>query len=439
MDTILRPIRALIPRSLFEKTSPVYHRFMAWLGDVKYGHPSRHIKIVGVTGTKGKSTTTELVNAILEEAGFKTALTNTLRFKIGKDSRRNLYKMSMPGRFFMQKFLREAVDAKCEWAVLEMTSQGAAQSRHRHIELDALIFNNLSPEHIESHGSYEAYVDAKLSIGRELVTSPKNNRVLIANADDQESRKFLALNIPRKETFSLRDTSTAVVQEDGTTFVWNNIRISSPLPGEFNLLNMLAAATFAKAEHISGDAVKRGLERTTLVRGRVEKITLSKEDQERDPRLAELAAKQDFTAVVDYAHTADSLEKLYKAFDKSRKICVLGNTGGGRDKWKRPEMAKIAERYCDEIILTNEDPYDENPREIINDMLAGIEKKEKATIIMDRREAIRQALAKANRHDVVLISGKGTDPYIMEARGKKTPWDDAAVVREELEKILAKR
>ncbi len=342
-----------------------------------------------------------------------------------------MYKMSMPGRFFMQKFLREAVDAKCEWAVLEMTSQGAAQFRHKHIELDALIFTNLSPEHIESHGSYENYVEAKLDIGRELAASPKPDRVIIANADDKESEKFLALDIPRKEKFSLQDVATSVQQEDGTTFVWNNIRISSPLPGEFNLLNMLAAATFAKAEMISADAVKRGLERTTLVRGRVEKVTLEKDNP--------LGAKQDFTAVVDYAHTADSLEKLYQAFGKSRKICVLGNTGGGRDKWKRPEMAKVAERYCDEIILTNEDPYDENPRAILDDMMAGIEKKEKAEIIMDRREAIRNALARASRHDVVLISGKGTDPYIMEANGKKMPWDDAQVVREELEKILAKK
>jgi len=435
MDTILRLAKKVIPSSLFDKAQPTYHRFMAWLGAAIYRFPSRQIKVIGITGTKGKSTTTELVNAILEEAGYTTALTNTLRFKVGSHSRRNLYKMSMPGRFFMQKFLREAVDAKCEWAVLEMTSQGAAQFRHKHIELDALIFTNLSPEHIESHGSYENYVQAKLDIGRELAASPKENRIIVANADDKESEKFLALDIPRKETFSLKDVSTSILQEDGTTFVWNNIRITSPLPGEFNLLNMLAAATFAKAERIPADAVKRGLERTTLVRGRVEKVTLPKDD----PKLAKLAEKQDFTAVVDYAHTADSLEKLYKAFEKSRKICVLGNTGGGRDKWKRPEMAKVAEKYCDEIILTNEDPYDEDPRAILNEMMAGIHKKEKAEIIIDRREAIRNALARAGRHDVVLISGKGTDPYIMLANGKKQPWDDAEVVREELEKILAKK
>ncbi len=431
MSTLTRQIKKLIPENAWNAIAPTYHYCMAALGAFVYRHPARELRIVAVTGTKGKSTTTELINAILEEAGYRTALTNTLRFKIGKDSRRNLYKMSMPGRFFMQKFLREAVDAKCDFAVLEMTSQGAAQFRHKFIDLDCLVFTNLSPEHIESHGSYEKYVEAKLSIGREMEKGMKKDRTIIVNADDKESEKFLALDIPNKIKYGMGDVSTHILQENATIFTWNNITVHSPLPGLFNLYNMLAAATFAKAFKISGDTVKRALEKVSLVRGRVEKIRL--------PEKHPLAKKQDFAAVVDYAHTVDSLEQLYRAFPHSRKICVLGNTGGGRDTWKRPEMAKVAEKYCEEIIFTNEDPYDEDPRKIVEDMRNGMKNPTKAEIVMDRREAIRSALLRAQHHDTVLISGKGTDPYIMGSNGSKIPWDDATVVREELEKILAQK
>jgi UDP-N-acetylmuramoyl-L-alanyl-D-glutamate--2,6-diaminopimelate ligase len=139
-----------------------------------------------------------------------------------------------------------------------------------------------------------------------------------------------------------------------------------------------------------------------------------------------------------FPNTADSLEKLYQAFPNQRKIAVLGNTGGGRDTWKRPVMAEVADKYCNYIILTNEDPYDEDPREIINQMIPGI-KNHKPEIIMDRRGAIEAALRAASPSSVVLITGKGTDPFIMGPNGSKTPWDDATVVREELSKLLKKK
>ncbi|OYV26539.1 MAG: hypothetical protein B7W98_03065, partial [Parcubacteria group bacterium 20-58-5] len=143
---------------------------------------------------------------------------------------------------------------------------------------------------------------------------------------------------------------------------------------------------------------------------------------------------QNFLAVVDYAHTPDSLQALYDAFPNRRKICVLGNTGGGRDTWKRPAMGKIADEACAEVFLTNEDPYDEDPKQIVDAMAAGMARTPQ--IIMDRREAIRAALRAARAGDAVLISGKGTDPFIMGAHGTKEPWSDASVVREELEKLV---
>ncbi|MCI5108252.1 MAG: UDP-N-acetylmuramoyl-L-alanyl-D-glutamate--2,6-diaminopimelate ligase [Candidatus Pacebacteria bacterium] len=410
-------IRKLIPKKLF----PVYHYLLSLLGAIIYRFPSRKIKVVAVTGTKGKSTTVELVNAILEEAGKKTALAGTIRFKIGNDSKRNLYKMTMPGRFFLQKFLRDAVNTGCQYAVIEMSSEGAKQFRHKFISIDSLIFTNLSPEHIESHGSYEKYRKAKLSLAKAV------KKTLIINKDDKEADKFLSIKGPKKLTYSIKEVEPYTSTDHSSIFTYHGISIRSSLPGEFNIYNMLGALTYAINEGISIEDVKSAFENYTGARGRMERVTLPKENP--------LSKKQNFQVIVDYAHTPDSLEKVYRVFKERETICILGNTGGGRDTWKRSEMAKIADRYCKKIILTNEDPYDEDPRKIIGEMKVAI-KNHRPEIIMDRREAIATALRKTSKDSVVIITGKGTDPYIMEANGEKTPWDDAEVVREELEKVL---
>jgi UDP-N-acetylmuramoyl-L-alanyl-D-glutamate--2,6-diaminopimelate ligase len=199
---------------------------------------------------------------------------------------------------------------------------------------------------------------------------------------------------------------------------FDNTKIKSHLSGKFNIYNILAATTFAKSQSISTETIKNAIEKFRGIRGRVERIEEG----------------QDFTVVVDYAHTADSLEKLYEAFQNTKRICVLGNTGGGRDKWKREVMGAVADKYCSDIILTNEDPYDEDPRAIVEDMTTGI-KNVDFQIIMDRREAIHKALSIAETGDTVLITGKGTDPYIMGPNNSKLEWDDAEVVREELSKL----
>lgn len=423
MDSLLPTIRSLIPRKLFRALQPLYHSTLATLGALKYGFPSRKLYVVAVTGTKGKSTVTELIAAILEEAGHTVALSNTIRFKVAGESTPNLYKMSMPGRFFMQRFLSRAVAEDCGFAVLEMTSEGARMNRHKHIDLDALVFTNLSPEHIESHGSFEAYRDAKLRLRDALIASPKPEKVVIANKDDPHGALFLEVpeDIARRP-FSIKMAEPHVENDRGVLLTFEGVSIHSPLMGTFNVYNILAAATFARSIGISVDTIKRGIESLALVKGRVEKIDEG----------------QDFTVVVDYAHTADSLEKLYQAFKGERKFCVLGNCGGGRDTWKRPEMAKIAEQYCEEVVLTNEDPYDEDPEKIVREMVAGMTEKT-PTVIMDRRLAIRYALTKARARDAVLISGKGTDPYIMGPHGHKTPWSDEQVVREELKKVVGSR
>jgi UDP-N-acetylmuramoyl-L-alanyl-D-glutamate--2,6-diaminopimelate ligase len=404
---------------LWRRCKLPYHYTLAFFGAVVFGNPSRFIKVIAVTGTKGKSSVVELVSALLEEAGYKTAHASTIHFKIGDVKERNLHKMTMPGRFFLQSFLRKAVKAGCTHAVIEMTSEGARQYRHKFIALDALIFTNLAPEHIESHGSYENYVAAKISIAKALEQSKKQNKVLVVNGDDKEAQKFLDVFSGKKYPYSKNDTGGAVVTSEGVSFHWQGVRIESKLPGEFNLYNILAAATCAKAVGVPTEKIQSGLAKTTSIPGRAEKVE----------------AGQDFSVIVDYAHTPDSLEKLYATYAGTFRLCVLGSCGGGRDIWKRPVMAGIAEKYCDKVILTNEDPYDEDPEKIIREMAAGMKTKQ-PTLILDRRAAIRAALQKASRGDVVLITGKGTDPYIMGPRGAKEPWDDATVAREELARLL---
>ncbi|PIR37241.1 MAG: hypothetical protein COV34_03400 [Candidatus Zambryskibacteria bacterium CG10_big_fil_rev_8_21_14_0_10_42_12] len=429
MEHILNIVRPLIPKRIFKATQPIYHFILAFLSALIYRFPSRKIVVIGVTGTKGKSSTTEYVNAILEKAGYQTAVANTIRHKIGENSRPNKYKMTMPGRFFIQHFLRRALVAGCTHVVIEISSEGVLQYRHRFLDLDALIFTNLSPEHLDTHGSYENYVQAKVEIGKRVI---KKDGTLVVNGDDEQAYRFLALNVPHKITFStkdiphdIRDGKNCFRFDRKNCFRFDSINICTPIKGMFTAYNMIAAATYAEHIGIKKEIVREALEEVHEIKGRAQEID----------------GGQDFVVVVDYAHTPDSLEHIYKAYDGYKIVGVLGGTGGGRDTWKRKEMGKLADRYCEKIYLTNEDPYDEDPWQIINHVADGIEHTDKLKKIMDRREAIREALMSAKElrktHDLVavLITGKGTDPYIMEAHNKKTPWSDEQVVREELKKL----
>jgi UDP-N-acetylmuramoyl-L-alanyl-D-glutamate--2,6-diaminopimelate ligase len=203
----------------------------------------------------------------------------------------------------------------------------------------------------------------------------------------------------------------------GASFTYEGVRFALKLPGSFSVMNSIAVIKAAQFVGVPLETIADALTKLERIPGRTERIEEG----------------QAFQAVVDYAHTPDSLAALYSAYP-GRKICVLGNTGGGRDTWKRPEMGRIADSECAEVILTDEDPYDEDPHQIVDAMAAGMERTPR--IIMDRREAIAAALSIAQPGDSVLVTGKGTDPYIMQANGAKLPWSDAAVVREELKKLL---
>lgn len=427
MNTLLYWTKQLLPTSLINRVRPPYHYALSYLGSVLYKNPSKELMVIAVTGTKGKSTVTELITAILEADGKKVASLSTIQFRIGDDVRRNLFKMTLPGRFFTQKFLREAVTAGCTHAVVEMTSEGARQFRHKFIEMDALVFTNLSPEHIESHGSFEKYKQAKLEIAKQLEISAKQPRYIVANIDDEHGTDFLKIKVEEKLPYSLSDLKLHTLHKDGIGLIFadgdEEVTIRVPLVGLFNIYNTLAAITLTRALDVSLSTIQTILRDLPPVKGRVEHFFSPKD------------AKKQITIIVDYAHTPDSLEKLYQAFKDIRKIGILGNTGGGRDTWKRPEMAAIAEKYCEQIILTNEDPYDENPRNIVEDMAKGILDKSKLDIIMDRRLAIQTAIENAENGMYIIISGKGTDPYIMGPNNSREVWSDAEVVEEELAKL----
>jgi UDP-N-acetylmuramoyl-L-alanyl-D-glutamate--2,6-diaminopimelate ligase len=408
-------IKKLIP----PKILGAYHYCLAMLGAIIYGFPSRKLVVIAVTGTKGKSSTVEIIHALLTGAGINAAAASTIRFTIGEISEPNLFKMTMPGRFFLQQFLRKAVNRGATHAVIEMTSEGAKQFRHKAISLDALVFTNLSPEHLESHGSLENYIAAKLSLAKHLEESKKRPRYMIANGDDKVGREFLKTKVEHVLPFTLSVAEPYSVDDKSMRFVWKKGTLFTvPLPGLFNLKNVLAALTLGEAMGLNLEVMHKTLEHMHPISGRAERVSKG----------------QPYAVVVDYAHTPDSLKALFETYKSKHIIAVMGSTGGGRDKWKRPEMGRIAEEYCDTVILANEDPYDEDPQKIVDEIAKGFTKK-RPHVILDRRQAIREACREAKEGDVVLITGKGTDPFIMGPHGSKEEWSDKRVAEEELKKL----
>ena len=395
-------IKKFIPSFLLDW----YHFLLALLGAFFYAFPSRKIKVIGVTGTNGKTTTTEMISKVLEEAGYKTAVMNSIRFKIGEEEESNMLKMTMPGRFKIQEFLRKAVTSGCQYAVLEVTSEGILQHRHRFINFEVAVLTNLSPEHIEAHKGFENYKKAK---GRLFAATKK---IHIINVEDKNAEYFLNFPAEKKYTYGL----------DGGGIKNSDIQFNLKLPGEFNIYNALAATCVGLSQGVSLDICKRTVEKIEGIPGRMEEVI-----------------SQPFKVFVDYAFTPNALQKVYETIkskvksQKSKVICVLGACGGDRDKWKRPVLGEIAAKYCNEIIVTNEDPYGEKPMEIIEQVARGA--KGKAEKIVDRREAIRKSLELAQSRDVVVITGKGCEPWLCVAGGRKIPWDDRKIVKEEFQKL----
>ena len=394
-----------------------YYQFFPALGALIYGFPSKKLTVIGVTGTNGKSSVVELLTSIFQESGIDVCSISSIRFQIKDEIVQNKLKMTMPGRMKIQKFLRKAVNQGCKYAVIEVTSEGIKQFRHKFIDFKTAVITNLTKEHIESHGSFENYKKAKAELF-------KNVEVAVVNLDDKNAEYFLSFGAQEKYGFTTTDrenkerTIKILRAENiiGSDFSIKDTEINLKLKGRFNIYNALTAACIALSEGIELQYIKTGLEKIELISGRLEKII-----------------DKPFSVYVDYAHTPDALMNVYKTLSgDSRLVCVLGSCGGGRDKWKRPELGKIASQYCDKIILTNEDPYNEDPKKILKDIEAGLINHKDYQLIIDRKEAIEHSLSLARPGDTVIITGKGREPWMCVAGGKKIPWDDRKIVEQKL-------
>jgi len=340
----------------------------------------------------------------------------------------------------VQDFLKKALVKRCQYVILEITSEGIKQHRHCFIDFAAAVFTNLTPEHIEAHGSFESYRQAKGQLFR-LV---KNIHIL--NLDDGNAGYFSQFEAQRKWGYGLsvnHRASTLKVQNfieaknieaspHGLKFTVNGLEFKLRLLGEFNVYNALAAICLARSQGISLSVCQQALAKLEVMPGRMEQVVWSP-----------------FKVFVDYAFTPNALQKVYEtlkgflAGPSSRMICVLGACGGGRDRWKRPVLGEIASQSCHQIILTNEDPYDENPERILKDIRKGIREVSYEGLavktILDRREAIREAVRQARAGDVVVVTGKGCESSICLSRGQRIDWDDRQVVREETHKYQTER
>jgi len=427
-----------------------------------YKHPSREMLVIGVTGTNGKSTTCHLIARVLDATGHKVGMATTVEFQIGSKRWLNDTKMTMLGRFQLQKLLRRMADEDVKYAVVEVSSQGLMQHRADGIDFDIAVFTNLTPEHIESHGSFEKYKKEKGKLFERLSKSIKkysvtendtekvyadnkeyNNRTpsekicktIIANGDDEHMEYFSSFDAQEKYLYGIDDDSgdgpkgygivratNVECRADHTTFRIGSAGFHIELPGVYNVYNALAAVSVGLSRGMDFKQLANILDGPMQVPGRFEKVDEG----------------QDFKVIVDYAPELESmkaLQSVIKTMERNKIIHVLGACGGGRDTEKRPTLGKMAAEVADIVIITNEDPYDDDPQQIINEVAAGASEagKEKGTTlftILDRQQAIQKAIDLAQTGDVVLLTGKGAEQAMCIAGGKKVKWDDREAARQ---------
>jgi UDP-N-acetylmuramoyl-L-alanyl-D-glutamate--2,6-diaminopimelate ligase len=422
-------VKKLVP----QKIKNIYHLAQAILANFFYGFPSRKIIVIGVTGTNGKTTVCQMVAKILEEAGAKVAMASTINFKLGEKEWVNTTKFTTLSSFTVQKFIKQSVDAGCKYLVLETSSHALDQNRVWGVKYKIAVITNVTREHLDYHGTMDEYRVAKhkLFCGAE---------VAVVNLEMERPKDYLSFNVKEKYGYSKYEIDSSKLDcenivsvtadniktsIDGSQFTVGSREYKIKLLGEFNIENALAAICVGMSENINPETMASALEKITVIPGRMDRVP---NDRGLD-------------IIVDYALTPDSLEKLYNLIQqintkKARVISVFGSCGD-RDRGKRPMMGKIVDKYADYIIITNEDPYNEDPQRIIDEVASGVKNKEEGKNfwkIMDRREAIKKALQLAGPGDMILVTGKGAEETM--AIGKeRIPWNDKKVILEELKKL----
>ncbi|MEZ4156600.1 MAG: UDP-N-acetylmuramyl-tripeptide synthetase [Candidatus Paceibacterota bacterium] len=405
----------------------IWHPFLAWVGPKLYGNPSRKLYVIGITGTKGKSSTIELLSEIFDCAGIQNAALSSVHKKVGNERHVKASDNTMPGRLAIQKFLKEAVDAECKVAIVEVTSQGVMQNRHRYIDFDAAALTCLHPEHIEGHGSFENYRGAKVSFFRYVANEPhKAPPLFFINKKEENSSYFeAAVALKGKVIDFSKEWLLRERLKQNTLSQW--------FQSDFNLANAALATAIAESYGVDWEHIYKAFKEFKGVPGRLEAYSGYIKEEDGSKKLVH--------AIVDYAHTPVSLESVFSFLRKEQEksagnlICVFGSAGGGRDKWKRPEFGQIAEKYCQKIVLTSEDPYDEDPKAIIEEIKGGMSSAEKVEVIVDRKEAIEHALKTAKEGDLVAVTGMGSQQYYYGPKGAKLPWSEARIIRGILKEV----
>lgn len=448
----------------------IFHFFEALLANLFFGFPSKKAYVIGVTGTNGKTTTTQMIAKIIEESGRKVAISSTINFKIAEKNWVNKTKFTTPSAWKTQKFIKQAIQSGCEFVVLEISSHSLDQNRIWGVDFDAAVVTNITREHLDYHKTIEKYTAAKERLFQILEKSkPKKHgmkKLSVVNLEMEQFGRFLQYQqgITRfgyfKENHG-KEEIELLIQEKGKEIAFLKAEkieekqdtvifeaagepFRLKLIGEFNVENALAAICIGIGLGIDLKVISQALWKIEKIPGRL------------DPVENELG----LDIIIDYAVTPDSMEKLgrliirrvknriiskaiqneeWKKEKEGNIIWVFGSCGR-RDVGKRPLMGKIVARFADLAIVTDEDPYDEDPKQIMQQVFSGLIEGGKvegknAWIIPDRREAIRKALEIAKKGDTILITGKGAEETMAIGKNKVIPWSDRQVVLEELKKI----
>ncbi|WP_158735454.1 UDP-N-acetylmuramoyl-L-alanyl-D-glutamate--2,6-diaminopimelate ligase [Alteribacillus sp. YIM 98480] len=380
-------------------------RAMAIMANMFFDHPTTKFRLIGITGTNGKTTTSHLVETILQEDKRNTGLIGTMYTKIGakKAETKNTTPESLP----LQELFSEMASSQVDSCVMEVSSHALDLGRVRGSDFNTAVFTNLTKDHLDYHQTMEAYKQAKGLLFSQLGNTYDGERkTAVLNADDAASEDFEKMCAASVLTYGIDNRSDIQaidvnISPTGTTFTlvtpWGERKIELSLIGRFSVYNALAAASACLAEGVGLDTIKNALTKVSGIAGRFEPVD----------------AGQPYAVIVDYAHTPDSLENVLQTIQDMAKgsIYVIAGCGGDRDATKRPEMAKIAVKYSHHAIFTSDNPRNEDPQQILDQMVSGVHQEDTYTVIADRREAIRYAVERANDNDVILIAGKGHETY----------------------------
>lgn len=430
-------LRKITPKPIIQ----LYHLILSKFAVLLYANPSKKMIVVGVTGTNGKSSTVQLTAQLLTLLGEKVGYTTTAGFWIDGEEIENKLKMTMPGRFLLQSLMSKMIQKKCRVAIIETTSQGIVQYRHLGINYDTVVFTNLTPEHIESHGGFENYKKAKGELFRHLTKRRKkkiNGEIIpktsIVNFDDEHSEYFNSFKADRKFGFGWAGEGSdykivarkSTLDLNGLQVSINGVQMKIPFLADFEQKNTLAAVSIVYSLGYSLNRIASMVSDLKPIPGRFERINKG----------------QNFEVIIDYAYEPYALEALLNAVDQlkpGRIIGIHGSAGGGRDVARREKIGRLAAKREDIVIVTNEDPYDEDPRKIIEAVAAGATAEGKIDgkdlfLIDDREDAINFAIKGAKAGDIVLITGKGNEHGIAVANRKQIPWND----KEAAQSVLAK-